>query len=56
VLSAIFPQRSGDLASMADEAAISRLYGGIHFYFDNDAGLVLGRRIGPAALAHYRGR
>jgi PAP2 superfamily len=56
VLSALFPQRSGDLASMADEAAISRLYGGIHFGFDNDAGLVLGRRIGHAALTRYRGR
>jgi membrane-associated phospholipid phosphatase len=51
VLGAIFPRRSRDLASMADEAAISRLYGGIHFSFDNDAGLVLGRRIGQAALA-----
>jgi membrane-associated phospholipid phosphatase len=56
VLGAIFPQRSGDLAAMADEAAISRLYGGIHFGFDNDAGLVLGRRIGHAALVRYGGR
>jgi membrane-associated phospholipid phosphatase len=56
VLSAIFPQRWGDLASMAAEAAISRLYGGIHFSVDNDAGLVLGRRIGQAALAQYSGR
>lgn len=27
----------------ADEAALSRLWGGIHFRFDNDAGLALGR-------------
>jgi membrane-associated phospholipid phosphatase len=56
VLGAIFPKRSRDLAAMAEEAAISRLYGGIHFTFDNDAGLVLGRRVGHAALARYRGR
>jgi PAP2 superfamily len=56
VLGAIFPRRSGDLAAMAEEAAISRLYGGIHFRFDNDAGLVLGRRTGQAALARYGGR
>jgi len=35
---------------MADEAAISRLYGGIHYRFDNDAGLDLGRRIGAVTL------
>jgi membrane-associated phospholipid phosphatase len=56
VLGAIFPKRSGDLAAMAEEAAISRLYGGIHFGFDNDAGLVLGRRVGHSALTRYRGR
>jgi hypothetical protein len=32
----------------ATEAAVSRLYGGIHFSFDNNAGLVAGRCIGQA--------
>jgi membrane-associated phospholipid phosphatase len=50
VLGALFPDRAGELADMADEAAISRLYGGIHYRFDNDAGLALGQRIGAVTL------
>ena len=55
VLAALFPRRARDLASMANEAALSRLYGGIHFSFDNDDGLVLGRSVGRAALTRYDG-
>lgn len=50
VLGALFPADADDLAEMAGEAAISRLYGGIHCPIDNDAGMVLGRRVGRAAL------
>ena len=50
VLGALFPDQARELAAMADEAAISRLYGGIHYRFDNDAGLDLGRRIGAVTL------
>jgi membrane-associated phospholipid phosphatase len=50
VLGALFPDRARELAAMADEAAISRLYGGIHYRYDNDAGLALGRRIGTVTL------
>ena len=53
VLAGIFPRRARALAAMAKEAAVSRLYGGIHFTFDNDAGLALGRRVGRAALTRY---
>jgi membrane-associated phospholipid phosphatase len=53
VLAAVFPRRARDLVAMANEAAVSRLYGGIHFSFDNDGGLVLGRRVGWAALTRY---
>jgi PAP2 superfamily len=53
VLSAVFPDKADELASMAEEAAISRLYGGIHFRSDNDVGLELGRRIGTAAVHAY---
>jgi hypothetical protein len=55
VLGTIFPRRARELAAMAGDAAISRLYGGIHFTFDNDAGLKLGRRVGGAALTRYDG-
>jgi hypothetical protein len=51
VLAASFPRHSRELAALADEAAISRLYGGIHFTFDNEDGLALGQRVGRAALA-----
>jgi hypothetical protein len=34
----------------ANEAADSRLYGGIHYRFDNDEGLAHGRRIGQLIL------
>ena len=51
VLGALFPAHAGRLAELADEAAISRLYGGIHCPIDNDTGMALGRRVGRAALA-----
>ena len=50
VLAAPFPARAMELRAMADEAAMSRLYGGIHFRSDNDAGLALGRRIGARVV------
>ena len=53
VLGAFFPARAGELEAMAEEAAASRLYGGIHFRSDNDAGLKLGRRVGTAAAQAY---
>ena len=54
VLAAFFPQRARELKAMAEEAAVSRLYGGIHFRSDNDAGLELGRRVGTVAVQAYR--
>ncbi len=30
----------------AEEAAMSRLYGGIHFRFDNEQGLIVGKKVG----------
>jgi membrane-associated phospholipid phosphatase len=54
VLARFFPDRAGRLNAMAEEAAISRLYGGIHFRSDNEAGLELGRRVGEVALQAFR--
>lgn len=34
----------------AEEAALSRLYGGIHFRFDNDLGLESGKRVGELVV------
>ena len=52
VLGAMFPSERARLEAMADEGAISRLYGGIHYRFDTEAGLELGRRVASWALAH----
>jgi hypothetical protein len=53
VLGERFASAARELAAMADEAAISRLYGGIHYPIDNHTGLQLGRRVGRAALARH---
>ena len=51
VLADAFPSERASLAAMADEASLSRLYGGIHYRFDMVAGLELGRRAAALALA-----
>ena len=51
VLVAWFPAQRQQVMAWADEAAQSRLFGGIHFAIDNDEGLKLGRRIGQRVLA-----
>jgi membrane-associated phospholipid phosphatase len=54
VLAALFPAERRRLRAMAEEAAMSRLYGGIHYRFDSDRGLELGRKIAGLALARHR--
>jgi PAP2 superfamily len=46
VLSYLFPQGASSFAQMRDEAALSRLYGGIHYQIDNDTGKDHGKRVG----------
>ncbi len=50
VLSRLFPPRSAELLRAAEEAAHSRLLGGIHVRSDNAEGLRLGLRVGAAAV------
>jgi membrane-associated phospholipid phosphatase len=52
VLGHVFPTEKARLDGLAEEAALSRVLGGIHYRFDGDAGLVLGRQIAAWALAH----
>jgi PAP2 superfamily protein len=47
-----FPAESRRLDGLAEEAALSRVLGGIHFRFDGDAGVELGRNVARWALAH----
>jgi hypothetical protein len=55
VLAAYFPDAQNRLDAAAEEAAMSRLYGGIHFRSDNDEGSRLGRRIGRVVLERLYG-
>jgi membrane-associated phospholipid phosphatase len=52
VLAAYFPERAEALRGMAREAGESRIDGGIHYRFDLDAGLAIGRAAAAAALSH----
>ena len=50
VLTHAFPSEWRRLAQVAEEASLSRLYGGIHYRFDMEVGLALGRRAARKAL------
>ena len=52
VLSYIFPAESGQLNAWAEEAAISRVYGGIHWTFDATVGTDQGRTVAGYTLDH----
>jgi hypothetical protein len=45
VLGHFFPQERANFTRIAEEQAMSRLYGGIHYRFDDDTGLSLGRTV-----------
>src|SRR5829696_3040887 len=53
-LGAIFPQASGVFDAMADEAGLSRLYGGIHYPSDIREGKAHGTRIGAWVLNYFK--
>lgn len=50
------PRAFSSFDEAAAEAAVSRLYGGIHFAFDNDDGLASGHCIGHAMIDRVRFR
>jgi PAP2 superfamily len=50
VLAGEFPSAAGRLDAMADESGLSRLYAGIHYRFDMEAGLALGQAVAAKAL------
>lgn len=51
VLSYIFPDRADEVAGWVTEAGVSRMYAGIHYRFDIDAGQRLGSDVGKLAIA-----
>lgn len=50
VLARAFPSERRRLQQVAEEASLSRLYAGIHYRFDMEAGLALGRAVARKAL------
>lgn len=52
VLGTLFPSEAPHLKRLADQAALSRTFGGLHYLFDGQTGLAIGRQIAPWALAH----
>jgi hypothetical protein len=54
VLSHLFPGGTSRFEAMRDEAAISRLYGGIHYRSDIEVGVEHGTRIGGYTVAFAR--
>ncbi len=55
VLGYVFPDDAEAFASKAEEAAVSRLYGGIHYPLDNEGGLEMGHRIGKLVVDRASG-
>jgi membrane-associated phospholipid phosphatase len=51
VLSTFFPEQRDHLNAMVTEAGLSRMYGGIHYQFDIDAGQALGRNVARFTIA-----
>jgi membrane-associated phospholipid phosphatase len=54
VLAYLFPASAADFAAQRDEAAISRLYGGIHYRSDIEIGMDLGVRVGGYTVTFAR--
>lgn len=54
VLGHFWPNHSARYDALAQEAAMSRLWGGIHFTSDNDEGLRVGRSVGSAIAARFQ--
>jgi len=54
VLAALFPGDADWLVAAGEEAGTSRMYGGIHYRFDRDAGFELAHKIADLALTMDR--
>ena len=52
VLTAAVPDQAEEVRAAAAEMAESRLWGSVHYRFDNDAGLALGRAVAAYVTAH----
>jgi len=53
VLAHFFPQERPRMESIATEAGVSRIYAGLHYRFDVEAGEDIGRKVANAAIARH---
>jgi PAP2 superfamily len=53
VLSHFFPQAGPQHLAIASEAGLSRIYAGLHFRFDVEAGEDIGRKVGAVATTRH---
>ena len=54
VLGHLYPSKATDADAMAKQASDSRMYGGIHYRFDCEVGLQVGKTVGDASNAIAR--
>jgi membrane-associated phospholipid phosphatase len=54
VLGHIFPNKKTSFDEQAEQASLSRLYGGIHYRMDCEAGLKAGKAVGNFAVNRAR--
>lgn len=54
VMAELFPDRATHYDELAEEASNSRVWGGVHYRFDIEAGDTLGRKVGKAVVARMR--
>jgi membrane-associated phospholipid phosphatase len=54
VMAELFPDRAAYYRELADEASVSRVYGGVHYRFDVLIGEELGRSVGAAVVERMR--
>jgi hypothetical protein len=50
-LATFFPEKAAQLDAMVVQAGLSRMYGGIHYRFDIEAGQLLGHNVAAFAIA-----
>ena len=54
ILGYIIPEKANAYSSMATEASVSRMYGGIHYRSDCETGLTIGQKVGAYAVARAK--
>jgi hypothetical protein len=54
VLAHFFPSDAAQFRAWAEEAAVSRLYGGIHYRFDAEVGVTQGKNVGAYAVTRAK--